>query len=160
MIFIKWTFNWITNSIDPNPCWEANSYLVSQEIPSLLWNPNFQYRAHKSPPWSQSWTRWIKFTSSHPIFLRSNLILSSHLRLGFPSCIFRWDTPIKIPCAFLILQLSHAHRCTQWTFLMTEEIQTNSEPLRIVHRAVLQTSPVRESQLPHPSIWESSGTPK
>jgi hypothetical protein len=35
--------------------------------------------------WSLSWDRWIQFTPSKPISLRSILMLSSHLRLGLPS---------------------------------------------------------------------------
>jgi hypothetical protein len=35
--------------------------------------------------WSLSWARCIHCTPSHPIFLRSIPILSSHLRLGLPS---------------------------------------------------------------------------
>jgi hypothetical protein len=39
--------------------------------------------------WSLSWARLIKFSASRPSPLRSNLILSSHLILGFPSDSFR-----------------------------------------------------------------------
>ena len=33
-----------------SPSWEANRFAASQEIPSILWNPNFHYRTHKRPP--------------------------------------------------------------------------------------------------------------
>jgi len=29
---------------------EADSFSVSQEIPGILWKPEFQYRIHKSAP--------------------------------------------------------------------------------------------------------------
>jgi len=38
--------------------------------------------------WSVSWARWIQSTPSHTVFVRSILTSSSHLLLGFPSCIF------------------------------------------------------------------------
>jgi hypothetical protein len=38
--------------------------------------------------WFLSWARYIQSTSSHPISVTSILILSSHLRLGFPSGVF------------------------------------------------------------------------
>jgi hypothetical protein len=34
-----------------------------------------------------SWASRIQFAPSIPIFLRSILMLSSHLRLGLPSCL-------------------------------------------------------------------------
>jgi hypothetical protein len=41
---------------------------------------------------SLSWARWIQFTPTRPIFLRSSVTLSSHLRLGLPSDPFPHGT--------------------------------------------------------------------
>jgi hypothetical protein len=32
------------------PSWEAANCAATQEIPSILWNPNAHHRVHKSPP--------------------------------------------------------------------------------------------------------------
>jgi len=51
---------------------------------------------------SLPWARRIQSTVSHLMSLRSILILSSHLRLRLPSCLFSWGFPTKILFAFLI----------------------------------------------------------
>jgi hypothetical protein len=44
----------------------------------------FHCRVH----WTLFWASWIPSTPSRPIYLRPNLTLSSHLRIGFPSDLF------------------------------------------------------------------------
>jgi hypothetical protein len=56
----------------------------------------------RSRHWSLSWARWIQSTTFHHVFVRFILIVSSHLRLGLPSCLFPSDFRIKIFYAFLI----------------------------------------------------------
>jgi hypothetical protein len=51
--------------------------------------------------WSLSWAKWIESIPSHPITLRSILILSTHLRLGLPSGLFASGFPTNILYAFL-----------------------------------------------------------
>jgi hypothetical protein len=51
--------------------------------------------------WSLSWARSILSIAHHPISLRSNLILSSHLHLGLPSGLYPFGSPTKILHAFL-----------------------------------------------------------
>jgi hypothetical protein len=36
--------------MEHRPPWEANSFLVSQEIPRILWNLEFHYSIHNSLP--------------------------------------------------------------------------------------------------------------
>ena len=43
---------------------------------------------------SRFWARWIQSTP-HPAFLRSILILSSHVRIGLPSCLLPSCFPTK-----------------------------------------------------------------
>jgi hypothetical protein len=39
---------WLTNSMEINPSWEANSCLADQEIPNTLRNPKVRHRVHSS----------------------------------------------------------------------------------------------------------------
>jgi hypothetical protein len=73
-----------------SPSWEAVNCAAPQEPLSILWNSKVQYRVHKSPPLVPilSHINPIHSTPSHPISLRSSLILSNHLRLGLPSGLF------------------------------------------------------------------------
>jgi hypothetical protein len=57
---------------------------ATQEFPRILWNPKVYYR-YKSPPLVPILSQVNPY---HPNSLRSILILSTHLRIGLPSCLF------------------------------------------------------------------------
>jgi hypothetical protein len=52
---------------------------------------------------------------SHPVSLRSILILYSHLLLYFPSGLFPSVSPTKILYAFIVKCVLHAHPISQYT---------------------------------------------
>jgi hypothetical protein len=68
-----------------SPSWEAAHCTATQELPCILWTRRFIIVFTRALHWSLSWARSIQSISSHPVSLRSILILSAHLRLGLPS---------------------------------------------------------------------------
>jgi len=90
-----------TNSMEKRP-WEAN---ITQQVHKFLafyGTRRFITLFTRSRYWSISWARCIQLTTSHPISLRSILILSSHLRLRHPSGLFPSGFPTKILYALLM----------------------------------------------------------
>jgi hypothetical protein len=63
--------------------------------------PKVHYCIHKNPPPVRILSRSIQSIPSHPISLRSILILSTYLHLGFPSGLFPSGFPTNIIYAFL-----------------------------------------------------------
>jgi hypothetical protein len=85
----------------------VNSHSSSPKIPHLLWNPKVQYRVHLSPPLVTLLSQTYTVRTDTSYFLRSVLILSSHLRLGLSNDLFPVGLPTKGLYAFLI-----SHTCT------------------------------------------------
>lgn len=77
----------LTNFEEQSPFREADSRLVSKETFHLLRKLKFHYRFHRSPPVNTIWGRRMLFTHFDRISLATTLILSSHIRLGIPSCL-------------------------------------------------------------------------
>jgi len=68
----------------------------------------FNYHVHNSPPLSLSQVRWIQSTASHPLSLRSMLMLSSHLCLGPAHDLFPSLFPTKTLYVYIHF-LPHTH---------------------------------------------------
>jgi len=77
--------NLLTNSTEQGPSWKTNSHSAIKEIIHHLQNPKVHYCVCKSPPLFSVYIRWLQSTPSHPISLRSILILPYHLCLDLPS---------------------------------------------------------------------------
>jgi len=63
-------YNVLNNTVELSPSLEANRLSASQEIRSILWNPNVQYRIHISHHLS---LRWAKSTQSMPRLSRFSI---------------------------------------------------------------------------------------
>jgi hypothetical protein len=71
--------------------WETTSCWATQEFPNILWSSKIRWALH----WSLTRCRWTQTNS-----LRSNLILSSHLRLCLLICLLPSGFPTNILYAF------------------------------------------------------------
>jgi hypothetical protein len=90
--------------MDLSPSWGEPKSAATQEFPRNSWNPKVHYRVHKSPP-PVSILSQINPIHTIPSYLRSILILSTHLRLGLPSGLFPSGFLTNILYAFLFFPL-------------------------------------------------------
>jgi hypothetical protein len=79
------------------------SQRLGKSFPTLHETRRFITVFTRTLHWSLSWVRWIQSISSHAIYLRSILILSSHLRKGLPHDLFPSGFQNKSPYAFIFL---------------------------------------------------------
>ena len=86
----------LTYSMEQSSSWEADRFSASQEIPHILQNPKVHSRIHKCPPTVPILSQLDPFRALTSNSRRSFLILSSHLRLGLPSCLFPSGFPTKV----------------------------------------------------------------
>jgi hypothetical protein len=105
-----------------SPSWGAASCAVTQELLSILWNPEVQYRVHKSPPLVPIVSH-MNPTHTIPSYLRSILILPIHLHLGFPSALFPsqrvyrtpWTESQSVPRPLLTQDSTNIEKA--WTYI-------------------------------------------
>jgi len=84
--------------MEQSPSWEANRFSASQEIQRIYGTWRFITAFTSAHQLSLFIARSIQSMPSHSTFWR--LILSSHLRLGLPSCLFPTRFPTE-PCMHL-----------------------------------------------------------
>ena len=91
--------------MEQSPSWEGNLFSFSQEIPRILCNTKRINAFTSACHLSLSWTSSIQSITPHPNSRRSNLLLSSHLRLGLPSILFPSGFPTKTMYKLLLSPL-------------------------------------------------------
>ena len=74
--------------MERSPSWEYNRFSASQEIPAFYGTRRLITAYTSACQLSLSRVSSIQSIPPHPTFWRSILILSSHLRLGFPGGVF------------------------------------------------------------------------
>jgi hypothetical protein len=60
-------YMYVCQFVERGSSWKANSFLVSQEIPPILWKPEVISRVHNSPPLFTVMSRMNPSTSYHYI---------------------------------------------------------------------------------------------
>jgi hypothetical protein len=83
-----------------SPSREAAHCAATQELPSVLWNPRVHCRVHKTSPLVPILSQ-IDPVHIITFYLRSILILATHLSLGLPSGLLPSGFSTNILYAFL-----------------------------------------------------------
>jgi hypothetical protein len=93
-----------------SPAWDTTSCSATQEFPNILRKPNNHSHAHKSSPLVPILSQINLVHTTLSYFLRSIFIISSHLQLGLPSCLFPSHIPLRphaccMSCPLILLDL-------------------------------------------------------
>jgi len=83
----------LTHSMEQSPCWEANWFSASQEIPLIVWNLKVRYHIHMCP-----WP--VPFLSQlDPVHALTSRFLKIHLNIILPSMpgSSKWSLSLRFP---------------------------------------------------------------
>jgi hypothetical protein len=83
VVEVRVTYSWSWALLEKPPILQ-----LLKNFPAFYGTRRFITVFTRALHWSRSWARSIQSIPSHPIPLRSILILSTHLRLGLPSGLF------------------------------------------------------------------------
>jgi hypothetical protein len=89
------------NSMEQNLSREASSHSATQKTSSFYEAPRFITVFTTVRHWSTTWAVWIWSTPTHPIYLRSILLISFPLHLGHPSRLLPLGLLTKILYEFI-----------------------------------------------------------
>jgi hypothetical protein len=81
--------------MERSPSWEANRFLVSQEISRILWNPNIHYHIHKCPPRVHILSKLDSVYNPTSYFLKIYLNITLLSTPGSPNGLLLSDFPIE-----------------------------------------------------------------
>jgi len=130
--------------MEQSPTWEANRITASQEIPRILWNSKVDYDRQLYLFWASS----IQSMPPHLTSWRPIFILSSHLRLGFPSGLFPSGFPTKtLYTPLLSPYVLHAPPISFFSILSPEQYWVRSTYHKAPHYVVFSHFPVTLSLL-------------
>jgi hypothetical protein len=140
--------------MEQSPSWEATSLSASQDSDSGTrgFTTVFTTAHHLS----LSWARWIQSTPSHLITLTSIIMLSYHLRLDLPNCLFPSGFLTKILHAFLIspMRSTFPAHLTPPLFYQPNDIWWSAQVMKLL---IMQFSPASPtSSLLGPNILLST----
>jgi hypothetical protein len=91
----------LTNSMQWNPSWKASMRSTTQKLPANYGTQRLITMFTTTIHWCLNWPKLINCTPSHPISLKSFLLVSSHLFLGLTNALFCSTFLIKILYATL-----------------------------------------------------------
>jgi len=83
--------------MEQSPSLEAERFSISQEISSILWNPNLHYRSHKCPPPVPILIQLNPVHNPTYHFLKIHFTITAYLRFGLPSGLFLSRFPTRNP---------------------------------------------------------------